>query len=223
MRPQRVLWVAASATAVLGAVALVSQIGWIASVAGVGALVVARTAFRLESARAPDADPPPTDGEPTAPAESAQQHRSGNGIVDESMLVSALHGRTAIARRALRPLSIIHLEVQDIAPDGTSMRPSALIEQVLEATLRESDVCVRRADGVYVFILEETSEDGAVWTAERLRRGLAAVVGDRRFCAGVASYPSHGLTAEALDAKAEEALVAAREWRRSRIEVAVGP
>ena len=108
----------------------------------------------------------------------------------------------------------------DVEADDDGRALDELVAATVASTLRESDVVGRRADGVYVFVLEDTGEDGAVWTAERMRRALSAATGHRRFRAGIAAYPSHGLDARALVAKAALALDAAREWKRDRIEVA---
>ena len=54
------------------------------------------------------------------------------------------------------------------------------------------------------------------------RRNLVADGRVRRFRAGVAAYPAHGLEAEELEAKGRAALDAARDWATDRIEVAPG-
>ncbi len=226
--------VTALGTAGLGTIAVVAPSRWAAALAGVGAIAVAVQSFDRRPPVAPPIDPPP----PPAPradaigvteAEVAGEVREvapsldtePPRILDEVTLTRALFSRVAMARRALRPLSLIHLEV--VAGDGRRVEIAQRFEQMLDVTLRESDVCGRRADGVYVFILEDTGEDGAVWTAERLRRNMAASTEGIRLCAGIASYPSHGLVAAALDAKAASALDVARQWHRDRIEVAEGP
>ena len=70
-------------------------------------------------------------------------------------------------------------------------------------------------------VLEDTPEDGAVWTVERLRRFLAEQGIEITMWAGVASYPAHALETPEILARAEAALVAAMEWSQSRIEVAL--
>ena len=147
--------------------------------------------------------------------------RSGDGspvLLGQEFLGATLRGRIAVARRALRPMSVVHVEV--LVEPGHTPVAAHLVASAAEMTLRESDIVGRRDDGVYVFILEDTGEDGAVWTIERLRRSVVGAVGHRRFHAGVASYPNHGLDAEAIDRQAAKALRAAREWDRDRIEVA---
>lgn len=159
-------------------------------------------------------DPPP----PVAPSADLGPH----GLLGPAFLETTLRSRIAVARRALRPLTIVHFEVFDVGGDHAMPLATRKVASTLHDTLRESDVAGCRADGVYVFVLEETGEDGAVWTAERLRRRFIAESSSRRFRAGIAGYPSHGLDAESVDAKAAEALNVARDWNRDRIEVATG-
>lgn len=225
----RTLVVTAGCTAALGVVAFVSGSAWVAALAGLCALATASVALRSRDAVVvlePSVPPEPdaaavAPAEPDHPPETARATPAADArLLDEATLRTTLVGRIAIARRALRPLSVIHMEVADADGDGRASVPAEVIAVLLDTTLRESDACGRRKDGVYVFILEDTGEDGAVWTAERLRRKLTTVAGGRRFCAGIASYPNHGLDADAIDEKAAIALTAAKAWRRDRIEVA---
>ncbi len=212
----------AGVTAVLGVLALVTGAGWVASLAGLGAIAVGSLAMR--TARVSDSLHPtgpvpdlPVDSAPAPLVPEAPIIPPAGGALDEQTLDSMLHSRIALARRTLQPLSLVHLEVSGGGPSG----PTRLaITRILEETLRESDVFGRRSDGVYVFVLADTGEDGAVWTAERIRRRLDADPGDRVFAAGIACYPAHGLDPQELETKAAAALGAAREWKRDRIEVA---
>lgn len=219
---------AALATAVLGVAAMATSSGPWAAMAGLGAVITAALAW---AGARPDApvhvpmgDPEPRPAWPPAPsaepvAEVEPPVTTGpavtGGIVDEAVLATMLRGRLAMARRALRPLSLVYIEVDEV--DGL---PETEVAVGLRCTIREADVAGRRDDGLYVLVLDETGEDGAVWTAERLRRTLSADRPGRRFRAGVASYPSHGLDAADLEAKASEAIMVARQWHVDRIEVA---
>jgi len=147
----------------------------------------------------------------------------GSGLLDEHFVGTTLRGRLAIARRSLRPLAVVCLEVLETEGGATTVPvPEDEVARVLRRTLREADVAGRGGRGAYTCILEDTGEDGAVWTAERLRRNLCEGGRARRFRAGVAAYPAHGLEAEELEAKAQAALAAARDWTTDRIEVAPG-
>lgn len=210
----RILVGVAVAAAVLGALAFLTGASALAALSGVLALAAASLSLRRP------ATPPGRQATQPVIVAAAPGPPAPGGVLTDEFLAFTLASRVAVARRALRPLSVVYLEVLDADEDGTEQVPEHAVAATLSTTLRESDVVGRRTDGVYVFVLEDTGEDGAVWTAERLRRNLASATGHRTFRAGVASYPSHGLDADAVAAKAAAALAAAREWKRDRIEVA---
>ncbi|MDZ7676600.1 MAG: diguanylate cyclase [Acidimicrobiales bacterium] len=227
MSVDRVLRVVAAAAAAFGVYAVVTGEPW-AAVAG-GLCAVASASIALRAPR--PAQPPDPDGPevlPDGPEVLPEPDLATPIDADAPRLLSAefvnetLRSRLAVARRALRPVSVVHVELLVGDGDGPAVPIDAsVIAAAVERSLRESDVVGRREDDVYVFILEDTGEDGAVWTTERLRRHLAETVKITSFRAGVAAYPNHGLDADTIDARAAEALAAAREWRQDRIEVAV--
>lgn len=161
----------------------------------------------------PAADPMRALFESGPPAGSAS-------LLHAEFLATTLRGRLAVARRALRPLSVICFECFETR-DGqpTQSLPHDAVGALLERTLRDADVSGRSGDA-FVCVLEDTGEDGAVWTAERVRRTLLEAGQHRRFRAGIASYPTHALDAEELLDKAHAALATARDWGSDRIEVA---
>lgn len=213
MRQPRALQAVAALAGAAGVVAVVSRSSWAAVVAGVAAVISAGGSLRLLSSSS------------AVDLRDGERAEDGSGtptLLDERYLEATLRSRIAVAKRALRPLSVVHVEV--LAEVGQpALLAAEQIAGAAEATLRASDVVGRHRDGHYVFILEDTGEDGAVWTTERLRRHLVNTLGPGRFHAGVASYPNHGLDADAVTAKAADALVLAREWGRDRIEVAATP
>jgi hypothetical protein len=146
----------------------------------------------------------------------------GSGLLGAEFVTTTLRGRVAVARRALRPLSVVCFEAYETDAAGKPVAPvpADLVAGVLRRTLREADVSGHLDGDSFVCILEDTGEDGAVWTAERVRRTLVEGGATRRFRAGVASYPAHGLEPDELESKARAALVAARDWATDRIEVA---
>ena len=218
----RILVVVATCAAVLGGLAFLTGEAVIAAVSGVCAVVAAVLVARSPALRPELVTRRPLSAPaPAAPEPPDRGPLTDDGVLSEDFLRVTLQNRVAAARRALRPLSVVYLEVLDVRGDQPVRVTGQLVASALSSTLREADVVGRRDDGVYVFVLEDTGEDGAVWTAERLRRTLVST-GHRRFRAGVASYPSHALDARGLDAKACAALDTAREWKRDRIEVATG-
>jgi len=237
--PAWALVVAASvaAAAGVGAVALASPL--LAVVGGTASAVSALLALdgRLAASRAatalarPDPDAGgdgvvidiAADEDPIRALFEAGPAAGGSGLLDEHFVRSTLRNRLTVARRALRPLAVVCFEALE-TDRGRPTVPVAADEvaAILKRTLREADVAAHAGAGTFACILEDTGEDGAVWTAERVRRKLVDDGRTRRFHAGVAAYPAHGLEAEELEAAARAALAAARDWSTDRIEVAPG-
>jgi diguanylate cyclase (GGDEF)-like protein len=136
-----------------------------------------------------------------------------SGLLNEAYFRAALPNRVATARRVLRPISVAMITVD--RQEATTAVAYALLD-----ALRESDTACRLRDGRFALLLEDTPEDGAVWTVERVRRLLSEQDVTATLWAGVSSYPAHALEATDLLRLAEEALTAARHWESSRIEVA---
>lgn len=173
----------------------------------------------IEASAAADLDDDPA-ADPMRSLFESGPPAGSTSLLHAEFLATTLRGRVAVARRALRPLSVICFECFETR-DGrpTQSLPHDAVGAFLKRTLREADVSGRSGDA-FVCILEDTGEDGAVWTAERVRRTLLEEGQNRRFRAGIASYPTHGLDAEELLDKAHAALAAARDWGSDRIEVA---
>ena len=137
------------------------------------------------------------------------------GLLNEAYFRAALPNRVATARRVLRPISIVLVRFSE--PESARQVAFGLLD-----TLRESDSACRLGDGSVALILEDTPENGAVWTIERLRRLLTDQGSSTIVWAGVASYPAHALEAPDLLRLAERALADACQWLdQSRIEVAL--
>ena len=144
------------------------------------------------------------------------------GLLGESYFELALEHRIAAARRQLQPVALLLLTLD---AEGTTEqgRQDVIIAfaDILRGTLRESDTVCRIGAASFAVVLEDTSEAGAVWAAERLR---AALVRQRdalvRLAAGVAAYPTHALEAGQVLQRARGALEAARASGSSRVEVA---
>ena len=130
--------------------------------------------------------------------------------------------------RHLRPVAIVLFgNVMQGVRSGSPTRvaPEPVV-QAIRTTLREADTVCRLADGRFGFVLEDTPEDGVIWTVERLRRGATDAngnqrVGCRRGRVGIACYPAHAFSASETLAKAQAAFEAAKDWPQDRIEVAV--
>jgi GGDEF domain-containing protein len=218
---------------VLGAVAAV------ASVLAVAAVVVLVRRLRQTTAKLDEVASRLTsmeDGDvvaevsvPSTP--SAMTDAAGNTLTDETTgLFSqeyfdvALDARLSAARRHLRPVAVVLVEVVEGLTDG-GPRPAAprAVADSISATIRDADTACRMTDGRFGLVLEDTPENGAIWTVERIRRHLAGVNAGLTLWAGVACYPAHAFDAGEILTQAEAALEAAREWRQDRIEVATAP
>lgn len=133
------------------------------------------------------------------------------GLPDRHYFELALDGRVAAARRHLWPVTVVLLDVglQPDAEDQTEARAQAFASfaNLLRQTLREADIACRLSSTTMGLILEDTAEEGGVWTAQRLQIALSKdITRVRRLAAGVASYPSHGLRPNEVLLRAESAL-----------------
>ena len=146
------------------------------------------------------------------------------GLFNTAFFAVTLDKRVSAARRGLRPLALALLEpvtgLDGGAPEPAVDRPVA---DCLLHTLRDSDIACRLDGGLVALILEDTPENGAVWTVERVRRRLAGGDGLVSLRAGVACYPAHAFDADQLLDAAHDALRSARDWHQDRIEVATIP
>jgi diguanylate cyclase (GGDEF)-like protein len=135
------------------------------------------------------------------------------GLPDAHYFDLALHSRVAAARRHLWPITVVLLDVglqPDAADDISKAQAFNAFASLLRQTLREADIACRVGSSTIGLILEDTAEEGGVWTAQRLQIALAKdVTRVRRLAAGVASYPTHGLRPEEVLTRAESALVRA--------------
>lgn len=161
----------------------------------------------------------------TARLRSDAQARSGGitdaetGLFSEAFFLASLDKRVSAARRSLRPLAVVLLEVVDGA---TPAAPRTLAGSLVE-TLRDADTTCRLADGRFAVVLEDTNETGAVWTIERVRRRLVQDDAGLTLWAGVACYPAHAFDADHILAQSRRTLEAAKDWNQHRIEVATVP
>ena len=231
----------------IGVAAVVSAVVALAVVAGVASAIAAGFSVRasrrlrraehriagltdqvsqLNEARSPSGGLSPTGGILTS---ASMRHPDDDALIDpatglfsEGYFHVALDARISSARRYLRPASIVMLEVvRGLASGNPFPEEPATVAKGIKMTLREADTACRMADGRFALVLEDTPENGAIWTVERVRRHLADEASDQTLWAGVASYPAHGFDPEELIAQSLVALAAAKEWRQDRIEVAV--
>ena len=140
------------------------------------------------------------------------------GLLGEAYFTITLDSRVAAAKRHLRPVAVVLVEVADL--EGGPVDVAAVAGQLV-GTLRAADIACRLDDGCcFGILLEDTPENGAVWSVERFRRAMAASAGSTILRAGIACYPAHAFDAEELRSRASEALDAVLAPLPGRIEVA---
>jgi two-component system cell cycle response regulator len=143
------------------------------------------------------------------------------GLFSEDYFRIAVDSRIAAARRHLRPVAVVLLEViEGLRTARPQAAPPLLVTETINTTLREADTACRLVDGRFALVLEDTSENGAIWTVERIRRNLVDAQQGLTLRAGIACYPAHAFGSTELLQRAGDALVAARDWNQDRIEVA---
>ena len=143
------------------------------------------------------------------------------GTLDQ-LMVSPLTPGELVLGKTLPVVAIALIEAFE-GPAGSNGAPAApeRAAESIRETVRDADTACRLSDGVYAIILEDTPENGAVWTVERVRRNLVSRHGSHTMWAGVACYPAHAFSTEELLDQARGALESAREWKQDRIEVAI--
>ncbi len=165
----------------------------------------------------------PPSGVPTAGgSDMSALTDQASQLFSEAYFRVALDARIASARRHLRPVAIALIDAHEGVGSATSSPADpAKAAQSIRETVRDADTACRLTNGTFAIILEDTPENGAVWTVERVRRNLVSRFGNHTMWAGVACYPAHAFSADELLEQAHLALGSAREWKQDRIEVAI--
>lgn len=143
-----------------------------------------------------------------------------SGLFSEEFFSASLVKRVSAARRGLRPLSVAVLDVwTGFGTPEAAQAPPVPVAKVMLEVFREADTIARAQDGLYHVLLEDTPENGAVWSLERLRRKVAEALPGHTTWAGVSCYPAYAFDAEHLVGQARNALALAKEWPQDRVEV----
>lgn len=133
-------------------------------------------------------------------------------IPDGRFFDLTLETRIAAARRHLWPITMVLVDARPpYGAPGTSGSEWSTFATLLRHTLREADVICRLTATTFALLLEDTSEAGGVWAAERVQSAMvqASALPGWRLTAGVASYPTHGLSAIDVFDQAKAALTRA--------------
>lgn len=150
-----------------------------------------------------------------------------SGLLSKSFFPVYLEQRITAARRTLRPVSLVIFELDGLdtndshSPSDRDFYISA-VGDVVKRTLRESDCAFRVDENIFAAVMDDTTESGAVWAAERVRGVLhtGALAGRVTVSAGVACYPSHCLESTELIDSATKALKIAKARGVDQVEIA---
>lgn len=137
----------------------------------------------------------------------------------------------ATAQRFDRPFSVLMLDLdnfKDINDNYGHQRGDAILVEFshrVSTMLREVDTFARYGGEEFVCLLSETDEDGAMTTAEKIRDsvksepfgGMDEHLLNVTVSIGVAVYPQHGDSAQALIESADQALYRAKQNGRDRV------
>lgn len=162
---------------------------------------------------------------------NSSSHRDEeSGLFDEQFFPVFIEQRITAARRTLRPVSLVTFEIDGLDPSKmkSAKERSFFIQSlgdVISKTLRESDCAFRISQNTFAAVMDDTSEAGAVWAAERVRGVLhtGVLAGRVTVCAGVACYPSHALDPKELIETSNEALENAKARGFDQVEIASTP
>jgi diguanylate cyclase (GGDEF)-like protein/PAS domain S-box-containing protein len=158
------------------------------------------------------------------------------GLFNRRFMEEALEREVRRATRHLSPLSVIMLDLDRFKRLNDSLghdAGDALLREMgafLNARIRSADIACRYGGEEITLILPDASLEDARARAEELREGVRCItvqdrgrtIGPLTVSAGVASFPLHGTTAEALLKAADEALYRAKGAGRDRVMVAAG-
>jgi len=130
------------------------------------------------------------------------------------------------------PMSIVMIDIDHFKVFNDSYGHAAgdrvlqAVANIMQSTVRTSDICARHGGEEFVMLLPNTPDDSAISLAERVRRTL----GDTRYTglglpsdvnitisAGVATCPRDAITVDELLDLADKALYRAKETGRDKV------
>jgi diguanylate cyclase (GGDEF)-like protein len=153
------------------------------------------------------------------------------GLYNRRHLMGTLASEVQRSRRLRRPFSVLLADVDPFKPYNDTHSDQAgdvavtRIADILRQTTRGVDGVARYSGEEFLVMLLETTVATAVTVAERIRARVAAeqfAGGRMTISIGVAEYPGHGDTPEALIASANAALYQAKGGGRDRVVTAGG-
>ncbi len=161
-----------------------------------------------------------------AVGEGAPIEDPATGLFSEAFLRAVLPTRIATARRSLKQLGLVMVQVDadpgarngQEAPPGEAL-DSAMLGHAVHRALRDSDIAAGLDADRFAMLLEFTPVEGCVVVAQRFIDLLDKEHPNLVASAGVACYPAHAIDASELFAASTRALEDARS--RGRLHHAV--
>jgi diguanylate cyclase (GGDEF)-like protein len=156
------------------------------------------------------------------------------GLPNRALLSDRLAQETSRARRSSRGFAVLLFDldgfktVNDTWGHGAGDRVLAIVGERARKSVRASDTVGRQGGDEFLAILPETSLEGALGVAEKLRESLRAPypIGNAEAhlstSVGVSLFPDHGSDPEALQRAADAALYRAKREGKDRTVVATG-
>jgi diguanylate cyclase (GGDEF)-like protein len=154
------------------------------------------------------------------------------GLPNRTLLADRLAQEVARAHRGERPFALISYDLDGFKEVNDTWGHTAgdvalrVVAQRSRDAVRASDTVGRLGGDEFLAILPETSLEGALQVAEKLRASLAnpyavgAAAASMSASLGVALFPAHGSDGEALLHAADAALYAAKRAGRDNVKVA---
>lgn len=148
------------------------------------------------------------------------------GLVNHRLLMQRLDEETVRAKRTGRPFCVIMADVDFFKPYNDDFGHQAgdevlkQVSQILRDATRTVDCVARYGGEEFCVLLPETSADGAMEVAERMRARVAAAPFVGRsvtFSLGVAEFPTDADTAVKIISVADKALYEAKRTGRDRV------
>jgi diguanylate cyclase (GGDEF)-like protein len=152
------------------------------------------------------------------------------GVLNMRGFAIAASRLVAQASRYDRPVTVLMIDSDNLKAVNDTYGHDAgnlLLRQlarVIQAELRVSDVLARYGGDEFIVLLPETSPEGAVLVAERIREEMAAMPldtgGQQVQCTvsiGAASLPGDGVSLDAIVARADRAMYQAKSGGRNKV------
>jgi diguanylate cyclase (GGDEF)-like protein/putative nucleotidyltransferase with HDIG domain len=160
---------------------------------------------------------------------SAARTDSLTGLVNRRGFEELFDTELERARRGDRPLSVIVADldgfkaINDRYGHAAGDRALEKLSRILQGVKRRVDTAARVGGEEFAVIAPDSDHHAAYILAERIRREVRDSFTGEQFpmtiSLGVATFPRHGATAEALIGGADEALYAAKKLGRDRTVV----